>query len=233
MLVRNTVCCALAIGIGLLSSKGLAQTSRYDFGRSDDNAAYEQSGWTLFELDRNGPPSPQTSETDASTGWAVTLETADPDDINGRNRDPLDAVTGGTFTLDDVYVDFLVGWETLSINNLDPTKQYDVQLIMFDDNQDDGRTQTVSNITDGVSDLLGTSPGPGGGSSLMSDLDYSIFGIGLSPDGNGDLTFLFANSDTVNKSLVNGLIVTQVPEPTSIVLLGLGGTLIFLARRAH
>ncbi|WP_145059112.1 hypothetical protein [Adhaeretor mobilis] len=191
------------------------QTSSFDLGVEDDNSAFQQSGWTQFEL-LGGADGPQTSPVDAETGWS--LQFAPPiaqDELAGRNRDPLDATTGGTLTLDDVYIDFVTGLETLSINNLDPAKQYDVQLIMFDDNASDGRTQTVTNITDSASDLLGTGTGPGGGSSLTSDLDFSVFGTGLSPDSNGDLTFLFANSDTVDRSLVNGLIITEVESLAS------------------
>ncbi|WP_218932370.1 sialate O-acetylesterase [Adhaeretor mobilis] len=199
----------------LLSATNDFKSASFDFGVSADGNAYEQAGWTLLELPQSGAPSPQLSAADASTGWTVMLETAKPDDLRGRNRDPLDATTGGTLTLDDVYIDFVTGLETLSINNLDPAKQYDVQLIMFDDNASDGRTQTVTNITDSASDLLGTGTGPGGGSSLTSDLDFSVFGTGLSPDSNGDLTFLFANSDTVDRSLVNGLIITEVESLAS------------------
>lgn len=226
----------LAISVGTLASNARAQTSQFDFGGSDGNDLH-QSGWTIFELG-NSVASPQTSPADGVTGWDVTL--VGPGNIGGRDRDPFAATTGGTFTLDDVYLDFIVSWEFLTVGNLDPAGIYDVQFIMFDDNNSgDGRTQTVFNITDGANDDLGTSDGPGIGganASLLSDLDFSVVGTGLSPDASGDLAFRFANSTTGNRSLINGLVITRtnpIPEPTSVVLIGLGGLLLLGALRTR
>ncbi len=199
--------------------------ARFDLGRSGDEGSFEESGWTQFELGSN-TSNPSTSVVDADTGWSITLTRTDGSTLaGGRNRDPYDAALGGAFTLDDVYIDFIVGFQELAINNLDPSKVYDVQFIMFDDNVNDGRTQDVTNVTDGVSDFLGNSAGPGVGSGgvLESDQAYSVFGTGLSPDASGVLEFEFFN-DTVDngRSILNGLIITEanVLDPADLDLDG-------------
>ncbi len=226
---------ATALGFGPGAD---AATVMFDFGVSNDSGAFQQAGWTQFELSTGSNAAPITSSPDAVEGWSVTLTPAGGSgNIGGRNRDNgtgmFDATTGGTFTLDNVYIDFIVSWEKLSINNLDPSKTYDVQLIMFDDNVTDGRTQSVTNTTGGASDFLGTTAGPGTGSGgvLDSDLVYSVFGTGLSPDGSGVLEFTYTNSATGDRAITNGLIITEVPEPASLGVLSLGASLLLLRRR--
>lgn len=228
---RQALLAAVACGFGLSAG---ASTVMFDFGNSSDSGANEQAGWTQFDAPQGGIAAPFTSPADPVENWTVTLiKTGDGSGtVGGRNRNPL--TTGGTFTLGDVYIDFITSWETLKINNLDSTKTYDVQFIMFDSNQADGRSQSVTNTTGGGSVLLGSSNGPGsGGTTLTSDLDFSVFGTGLTPDGSGVLEFKFANTSSGTANLINGLVITEVvPEPSSLALLGLGGLAMIRRRRS-
>jgi hypothetical protein len=184
----------------------------FDLGRSDDSGLFQQSGWSQFEIPTTAN-SVETSAPDPSTGWSLQIgsPTTEFESLLGRSRDPLDAAVSGTFTLDDVYIDFITGVDSLEINGLNPSKTYDVQLIMYDDDGSPGRTQTVTNITAGASDVLGTTPGPGSpAANLTSDLDFSVFGFALSPDANGRLILDFENSATIDRSLISGVIITEL-----------------------
>ncbi len=232
MVNRNMVLSTLVACVFGATNIAAAQTSKFDFGRTE-TPDFHQAGWTIFEQLSN-PATPLISVADPSTGWTTTFigPGGSGTIAGGRDRDPFAATLGPAFTLDNVYIDFIVGWETLSINNLNPASTYDVQLIMFDDNATDGRTQSVFNVTDGLNELLGVGDGPGAGgagASLASDLDFSVFGTGLSPDANGDMVFRFTNTATGDRSIINGLIVTQIPEPTSVTLIALAA--LFMHRR--
>lgn len=188
-----------------------AQIARFDFGVANDEGAHEQAGWTLYDRLTNGNMS-IGEVLDPGTGWGVTL--------NGgggfaRDRGELAQQPGGSFTLADVYVDFVIGFKNLTISTLDPNELYDIQFIMYDDNATGstaGSTQTVTNITGGANDLIGIGDGVGLGESvLMSDFDFSVLAGSLSPDANGDLSFEIVN-DTLNNSvsLINGLIIEEL-----------------------
>lgn len=232
MMSRTMRLLVITLTLGGLVSVTNAQTAMFDLGVAEDGGLHEQAGWTL--IDRlTGGNGPGVEVIDAGTGWG--LEIGDGGGF-ARDRGSLTVTPGGTFTLDDVYVDFVIGFNNLTVGNLDPNQQYDVQFIMYDDNATGGTagsTQTVTNTTGGASDLLGVGDGVGLGDSLLtSNLDFSVFGSSLTPDANGNLTFEIIN-DTLNNgvAILNGLVVTQVPEPASMMLLGLGSLLWSRRRR--
>ncbi len=214
MLNHNRVLISMLAGVGAVAGSAGATTVEFDLGVSNDGDAFQQVDWFQFEQPTN-PAASVTSDPDPDNGWTITLTRTDGDGAplaGGRNRDPFDATLGGSFTLDNVYIDFIVGFEFLAINNLDPAKAYDVRLIMFDDNANDGRTQSVFNATAGADDFLGTSDGPGVGAAGVLDNDqaYSILATGLSPDATGVLNFRYENTSTGVRSITNGVIVTEV-----------------------
>ncbi|MBX2796029.1 MAG: sialate O-acetylesterase [Myxococcales bacterium] len=191
----------------LLDEPQTSDTARFDFGVTGQAPDLEEPGWTQLQLSESGS-SQAIQAVDPATGWTVTLESAGSNVI-GRNRSPLDAQVDSGFTLEAVYVDFITGWEHMTIGNLDPSRSYDVQIMMFDDDGQLGRTQTLTHTGDDVE--LGTTDGPGtaGEGQLTDDLVYSITATELTPDADGTLTFRCANSGTNNRCLSNGVVLSE------------------------
>ncbi|MEL6547335.1 MAG: hypothetical protein AAFQ82_22110, partial [Myxococcota bacterium] len=187
-----------------------ASTARFDFGLAGEDSAEEEVGASALLA-------PETSSItaalalDSGTGWSVHL-VAGSGGIIGRNRGPLAASAEPEFTLDDVYIDFVTGWEFLRVENLDPTRTYDLQVIMFDDNGSPGRTQTLTDVTSELDPVeLGTTDGPGtsGSGALVDNFVYSVEGSELVPDSSGTLELLCTNSNTGDRCLSNGVIITE------------------------
>jgi len=182
--------------------------SRFDLGTT--GATFHEDGWLPVEAP-DLAPAPLTV-VDEDTGFSITLglDAGDPGLVT-RSRNPIAATQSEGFTLDNVYVDF-INVDTLALGNLDASRTYDVQVIMFDDDQSDlDRTQTVFDVTGGANDDLGTSHGAGvGNTGVLDDHAYSVFGTGLVPDASGPIALEVTNSE-VFAAVVNGVVITERP----------------------
>ncbi|MEM6926814.1 MAG: sialate O-acetylesterase [Myxococcota bacterium] len=193
----------------LLDAPQTSAIARFDFGLAEEPLAFEEPQWTPLQLTFSGRPGAVLA-VDPATGWAVALESSGSN-IIGRNRSPLEATVGSAFTLEAVYSDFITGWNVLTVHGLDPSRTYDVQVPMFDDDPAQARTQTLTLITEVTEVGLGTTdgPGPGPGPVLTDDLAFSIEGSALSPEPSGTLTFVCTNSATGDRCLANGLVISE------------------------
>lgn len=190
----------------LLEQPQASDTAQFDFGRVGESLDMEEPGFTPLQLRQNGV-SGSVFVVDPLTGWTIRLDSTGSNLI-GRNRGPLEAPIGRTFTLEAVYVDFITAIGTFVIGGLDPAHTYDVQFRMFDDDSSSLRTQTLA-LANGTE--LGSTNGPGAGSDrALTDNDvFSIVGSALTPEPDGTLTLTCTNSVTVDRCLTNGIVITE------------------------
>lgn len=201
----------------------------FDFGDSTNSAV--ETGWTGFEVDYGGEAVPISQ---ASSGVTVTVTSASNTPLGRDRSTPFVHTTGGSFSLFDVYRDFVIRPTGLTISGLTIGTDYTVEFIMFDDDETtETVTQTVTDTTGGGSNVLGNISW-NASTQLSSDSDQRVVGSGLFADGSGNMTFTISAVGNGGNPLINGLVLyeTTIPEPASMILLALGGLAVF-RRRAN
>jgi hypothetical protein len=182
-----------------------------------------EAGYLAFEVTNIGVAGP-VSQT--LGGYGVTISNGYTVDGNGvlnatgivNARDRANPQDSGAFTYSDLYRDFVTnGSDTgIQLTGFSANTDYEVTFYSYDWNN--GRTQTFRDITGGGNDLLGSIAWTAG-TTPTSNGQYSLTTT-IASDAQGRMTFR-ANGAS-GTTLINGLQIASIPEPSAALLGGLG-----------
>ena len=119
----------------------------------------------------------------------------------------------------------------LQLSQLNANTAYQLTFYIYDGNATaSSGTETVVNRTGGGSSVFGAVTYQGG-ATFTSNSQFSTTSTATS-DATGKLLFSFTNTNAAStgQGIINGLVITAVPEPSS-GLLGLTGALLLARRR--
>jgi hypothetical protein len=229
LLTYNWKNAALVVVAMIAGTASQAATVTFDLGETNNNMV--EAGTIEVGAAFGGSSSP-VSVTDFGSGYTIDVLVGNNQTLMlGRTR-TLDK-TGGTFTLDDLYADFIIRVGGIELSNLLPNTAYDIEFIMYDDDEpNETVVQTVTNTTDGASDVIGQVSWDVN-TQLLSNDAQRLLAAEVVSDGLGQLTFTLSGVGNGGNVLVNGVTVTQaIPEPSALVLMGLAASaLVFCSRR--
>lgn len=198
-----------------------------DFGTTQTSKI--EDGFSAFESSNLGVTGPVTKTFGSYTVRIANGITVDGSGflnatgtVNTRDRyisTPL--ADSGTFTYNNIYTDFVTqGVDTgVQITGLEANTSYSVQFFTYDNSN--SRTQTFKNLTGGTTTTLGTF-GWTAGYSFGGTTSNDVFSISyaVTSDSLGRLTFDINN--TAGTTLLNGLAIATVPEPSAFALVSGG-----------
>jgi len=210
---------SLAAACIAISSAGTASavTTMFDLGSDgggNGGASLPQTGWTNLEIVTDTVGTASVTSVSGIT-LDLTVNGANTEFVT-RNRAP-EVNVGGSVTLNDVYMDFFLRVGTVELSGLVAGQAYDVDFLVWDDNQGGIVTQTITHTTGTVGGTMGGpliyGHGQVGGDTLASDTDSRISGTSLVADGTGKLTFSFAATGSNTNALLNGVTITALDVP--------------------
>lgn len=118
---------------------------------------------------------------------------------------------------------------TMNLSGLNPATEYLITVYGYGSGQGSSATNwgpvgDVTNLLSFQGDLVG--PGPDPNTDLLTDYNVTF---SVTTDGSGAATFIGDRVTTI--TVINGLSVNVIPEPSSAMLLGAGAVALFLRRR--
>jgi hypothetical protein len=221
---RRGAAALVAFGLAALAAPaGAAMLLQVDFQQTQ-NPHPTETGYQAFEVTNAGVAGPQTR---AFGSYGVTVTNGYTVDgsgylnatglVNARYRagNPPDS---GAFTYSDLYTDFVTnGADTgLQLTGFDVNTAYTVTFYAFD--YSNTRTQTFRDITGGTNVLLGSIAWTAS-TTPTSNGQYSLTAT-VTTDSLGRMT-IRANGAS-GTTVINGLQVASIPEPSTVMLTGLG-----------
>lgn len=230
---------AFYIGALLLPAAALpaATLLSLDFGSTQSPVV--ESGFTGYSVTNVGVAGPMTQTFGSFTVTLTNGKTVDGSGnlnatglVNARDRGAL--TDSGAFTYNDLYRDFVTqGADTgLQLGGLTANTAYQITFYAYDNNNT--RSETFKNITgattsspNGANLSLGTISWTAA-SSLTSNNLFSIVATATS-DSSGRLTFDINSASAT--TVLNGLILASIPEPSGCAALLAGAALAYVAAR--
>ena len=172
--------------------------------------------FTVFNKPVNGDPT-------------MGIGGADNPDAANSSTYPVSASRDTMFLLphDDpgVYAEF-------ELRNLDPALAYDLTFFgsVPSSNTRPDTQFSVDTDGDGTVDTLASYNPALAGQNGETGVQFASF-TGISPDSNGTLVYRFGAADDFAAAHLNVMEINAIPEPTSLLLLGLGAVTILNRRR--
>lgn len=236
------------VAASAFASQSMATTVQIDFGDRKDSLGFDGEVWNTLGDSPNNPPNNVAGmrpgdpaiiglldTNGANSGWgldsfgglASNQNSGADANANSSDINPEGVEVDG-YSIINLSTN---GSWSVSLFGLDPSLVYTVDVFanVFDGNFNRNFATTL-NV------LIETANGPVSASN-DSGLTFEATSIpNLQPldfSGDGRLNFLFTTEPgtlTISQSILTAMVVTEVPEPASLALLGLGG-LCMLARR--
>ena len=176
--------------------------------------------WNALTGNASGAPVTITNVSD-SEGNATAVDVV----YTKTNRDAWSAnsVQSSTLTsgksLMEAYLTTQGADDYVTIQGLVAGNSYDLYLFGHGDNEDQNTQFTVDGSTKGSTiDVTGLT-------ELTENAHYVIFS-GIAADVNGEILIQFSPCELNEWGSFNGMQIVEVPEPTSLVLLGFGSLIL-------
>lgn len=190
-------------------------------GGNPSGTGPSQSGWDGFTLP--GPGS--------YSGVTVAASVVGTAQLQGRDRGVNNPPNSGSFTLSNMYRDFLIadnstanGGVSLLIGGLTPNAQYDGRIWSYDYGQRDNATPSLFRADWFANGNQIANDWSFAGWGLPANDTVASFTFSAVANGSGQITIqgLRDAGSTGNSVSINGLQLTLVPEPSSALLLVFG-----------
>lgn len=215
---------SLALGTLATAATAGAAILNVDFGLPTGPV---QTGFQGFGAASSGTPNPSHTYSVAGVASGAITLTTPGGGVSGRDRG---AITGsGTFTYSDLYRSLITALAkgstattvTLRISGLNPNTDYSLQIWSNDPGYNNGALYSWYDTTSGTSAvLLGTITNTQPPTATMYP-NNNAFSITTTVHSSSSGMIQLAQNDSMGNGVINGLVISAVPEPASATVLGI------------
>jgi hypothetical protein len=222
--------------LAILATAATASASllNVDFGLTSGPV---QTGFLGYDLPSTGAANPSQTYSVAGVASGSITITTPGGGVSGRDRG---VITGtGTFTYSDLYRSLITALSrgntattvTLQISQLDPSTDYSLQIWSNDPGYNNNAVYSWYDTTSGTSAvLLGTITNKQPQTPAYYP-NNDAFSITTTVHSNSSGMIKLAQNDSMGNGVINGLVISAVPEPASAAVLGIALLTAGLSRR--